>query len=382
MARSYLEIDAKVIDQNLKNINQRLDGKSKLMAVIKDNAYGSDEKLMAALAIKNGCDFIAVSNFTEAKRIRKLHPNIKILILGYISVDDVVEAVKLNIIISIFQFEQANTINQELKKHQLKIKAHIKIDTGMSRLGFIYHHLKQEDEQIQKTLKLSNIDFESAYSHFSVSDSLTKDHIEFTHGQIKFYRKFLANYSFKLTHLSNSYGFLNYPELDFSYVRLGIILLGESSRDDIVSRCSNLIKPAISWKSKVISVKKLVKGSSISYGNTYICEENKKIAIVSTGYGDGYDRSLSGFHVIINDSYCKIIGRICMDQMIVDVSDIDVEIEDEVILIGKSKSCQISASDISRRLNTINNELFCRIHPRVERRIVHGEIIESNCKNF
>lgn len=373
--RAWIEINLENLENNINEIKKILNDKSKIMAVVKADAYGHGMINIATKLNEIGIEDFAVATLSEAIELRKNNIEGNILILGYTDFKDIEYIIKYDLIQTIVDYEYAKKINQmELES---KINVHIKINTGMNRIGTSYNDI----DKIIEMYNMKNIKVLGIFSHFCVADSTKKEDIQFTKKQIDNFFSCInrikeQGYNAGKIHIQSSYGILNYPEIECDYVRPGIIMYGNYSSKGDKTRIIPNIKPVLSLKARITTIKEIRKGESVSYGRTYIAKETKRIATVSIGYADGYPRNLSNrkIKVLVNNEYAEIIGRICMDQLVIDVSNINnIKQGDIVTLIGEEK--QISAEEISRKSDTITNELLCRLGNRLER--INKKQIES-----
>lgn len=375
-SRTWIEIDLSKVVHNTQVVD-KLIGKTKIMAVVKANAYGhGDVQIARLLQDELGIDFFAVSSIDEAIVLREAGITQQILILGYTPMEHFHYLHELNITQCLLSLDYAKKLDVYAKAHDLKISGHIKVDTGMSRLGIpcLDNHYLIED--VLAIYKLKNILATGIFSHFSVSDSLDKeDDIVYTRHQIELFERVLkdiksAGFDYGVRHIHNSYGCINYFDLQYEYARPGIILLGNTSNDQDRLRQPIDLQPALEWKANVTLVKTLKKGSYLSYGRNYQAKQDMKVASLSVGYADGINRNASHHHahVLIDGKRCEIIGNICMDQCIVDVSKVEnVKEGDIATIVGKDKDEVIRIDELSRAANTINNESFTLISKRVPR---------------
>lgn len=365
--RAWIEINLNNLENNINEIKKVISDTCDIMAIVKANAYGHGminiSKKLNSIGIRN----FAVATLEEGITLRENNIDGNILILGYTDFSDLEYAIKYDLIQTIVDYEYASKINKLNLNN--KLKAHIKINTGMNRIGESYKNV----DNIAKIYEMKNIEVLGIYSHLCVADSIENDDVEFTNNQDNnFFEcvnsiKNLGYYVGKI-HLQASYCIFNYPNLKCDYVRPGIIMYGLYSDKFSKTKIQPNIKPVLSLKARISSVKQINAGDSVGYGRTYIADENRKIASVSIGYADGYPRSLSGKHtkVLINNEYAEIVGRICMDQLMIDVTNIsNVKQGDIVTLIGEEK--EISAEEISYKADTITNELLCRLGNRLPR---------------
>lgn len=372
--RTWAEISLDAIVHNYNEIKNKVGGKSKICCVIKADGYGHGAAELAHIYEKLGADFFAVSNIDEGIEIRNSGCALPIVILGYTPVEDAGRLSQYNISQAVFSLEYAKALSQECAKSGCTCKIHIKIDTGMSRIGFMCQEFPREDysiKEICEACKLPNLQLEGLFTHFCVSDE-DADGREFTHKQYKnfiYVREGLEKngIAVPICHCSNSGAIEDYPDTYCDMVRAGIILYGLAPSDKLCGRL-NLV-PAMTLKTSVAYVKELKKGADISYGRTFTAEHDMKIATVPIGYADGYIRSnAEKGYMLVNGKKAKIVGRICMDQTMLDVTDIDgVRTGDEVIVFGTGEDGAPTADTIAENTGTINYEVVCLVGKRVPR---------------
>ncbi len=366
--RTWAEIDLSALKHNFKILSET-DKNSKIMAVVKANAYGHSANVIAPVLENEGADYFAVSNMDEAIALRNYGIKKPILILGYTPVNKVRELSEKDISQCVFSLEYANALSSFAKKENVKVKVHIKLDTGMSRIGFDCRTdaLCDIDDAVTAS-KLYNFETQGIFTHFAVSDRTEKTEDGFTNEQFSRFIKAIEYFKSKginppLKSCCNSAGFLQDNDKHLSYSRVGIALYGLSPSSDLDLNI-NLI-PVMTVKSVVSQVKEINEGDTVNYGRTFKADKKMKIATITAGYADGYPRLLSNKgYVLINGKKANIVGRICMDQMCVDVTEIEnVKMGDEVILFGKELSVDI----LAELTGTINYEIVCGISPRVPR---------------
>lgn len=382
-SRTWIEVDLNKVIHNTKVVDNLI-GKTKIMAVVKANAYGhGDIQIAKLLQDELGIDFFAVSSVDEAVVLREAKITQQILILGYTPIEHFHYLHELDITQCLLSLEYAKKLNEYAKSKNIKINGHIKIDTGMSRIGIPCLDNNYQIDDVLAIYKLDNIQATGIFSHFSVSDSLDKeDDIVYTKHQIELFESVLndiksAGYDYGIRHIHNSYGCLNYFDLQYEYARPGIILLGNTSNDQDRLIQPIDLKPSLEWKANITLVKTLKKGSYLSYGRNYQAKKDMKVASLSVGYADGINRNASHHHahVLIDGKRCEIIGNICMDQCLVDVSEVEnVKEGDIATIVGKDKDEVIRIDELSRAANTINNESFTLISKRVPRFYKRGSI--------
>lgn len=365
--RAWIEVDLNNIENNINEIRKIIHKNTKIMAVVKANAYGHGEVEVSKKLNEIGILDFAVATLDEGIILRKAGIKGSILILGYTDIQNIKMVQKYDLIQTIVDFEYA----KEVEKLNLdkKLNVHIKINTGMNRLGESYKNI----DNLIKIYNMKNLNILGTFTHLCVSDSLFEDNIKFTKKQIdNFFKAIdtlkLNNINVKKIHIQASYGIINYNDLECDYVRPGIIMYGVYStlQDKKSCKIKLNLKPALKLKSKIVSIRNIQKGESVGYGRAFIAKKDMKIATVSIGYADGYPRSLSSkdVYVLVNDKFAKIIGRICMDQMIVDVSNItNIEVGDIVTLLDDIE--EISAENISNLSGSISNELLSRLGSRL-----------------
>lgn len=364
--RAWVEIDLKNLSRNLKTLKDILPPKCNVMAVVKANAYGHGCIKVSKKLSDLGVNFFAVATITEGVNMRKKGVRGDILVLGYTSPKDFKCLVKYRLSQTIVDYNYARILNEFGKK----INVHIKLDTGMHRLGENYDNITNIVEILEcKYLKVQGI-----YTHLCVSDSLKESDMTFSRLQIeRFYKtveeiKKLGYNSFKL-HIQSSYGVLNYPLLDCDYARIGIALYGVLSTVGDETTVSVDLKPVLSVRARIVMIKNIGDNETVGYGQQFVAYKPMSIAVVSIGYADGIPRNLteSGSIVLVKSKKAPIIGRICMDQMIIDVTDIpDVLPNDIVTIIGSDGKEQISCEEVAKKSGTITNELLSRLGSRLE----------------
>ena len=363
--RAWIEINLDNLENNIKQIKNIISSQTKIMAVVKANAYGHGMIEISKKLNQIGITDFAVATLDEGITLREAGIKGNILILGYTNFNNIDYLLKYNLIQTIVDYEYAKRINQmDLKE---KLKVHIKINTGMNRIGESYKNI----DRLIDIYQMQNLEILGTYSHLCVSDSLKGDDKLFTNKQItNFFEtvKKLQNlgYDTGKIHIQASYGILNYPELNCDYVRSGIIMYGVYSDESENTKTEINLKPVLSLKSRITSIKEITQGESVSYGRIFKADKTMKIATVGIGYADGYPRNLSGKNakVLVNENYVNIIGRICMDQLVIDVSNLSkIEDGDIVTLIGEER--QIKAEEVAQKAGTITNELLSRLGKRL-----------------
>ncbi len=365
-SRAWIEVNLANLEHNVNEIKKVINPETKIMAIVKANAYGCGLVTIAKKLNEIGVTDLAVASLEEGITLRQNGIQSNILILGYTDINNINLVEEYNLIQTLVDIEYVEKISKISSIN--KLKAYIKINTGMNRIG-----IKSDDiEFIKSIYDIKNMKVEGLFTHFCVADSLKKEDIAFSEYQINEFNKVVnalreANINFGKIHMQNSYGILNYNYLNCDYVRPGIIMYGALVEKDNYPKVNLNLKPVLSLKARVGSVKTINKEESVSYGRTFIADKPTKIATLCIGYGDGYPRSISnsGAHVLINGHLAPIVGRICMDQLMIDVTDIpDVKQGDIATLIGNQE--EISIEQVSLYANTITNDLLCRLGQRLD----------------
>ena len=363
--QAWIEINLENLEHNIKEIQKIISKKTKIMAVVKANAYGHGAVLISKKLNEIGIFNFAVSSLKEGIELRENGILGNILIFGFTDYKNLEDVIKYDLIQTIIDYDYAKRI-EKLDLSQ-KLKVHLKINTGMNRIGENYQNI----EKIKEIFAIKNIEILGLFTHLSVSDSSNLEDINFTKRQINNFFQVVnglksIGYSNFSSHIQSSYGILNYPELNLDYVRIGIIMYGVHSEKNIKTKVNINLKPVLTLKAKISSIHELDVNESISYGRTYITTSKIKVATVSIGYADGYPRSLSSKGIVlVNGKRRPILGRICMDQLIIDVTNMSIQVGDIVTLIGEDQN--IKAEDVSYLANTISNELLSRLGNRLER---------------
>lgn len=374
--RTYLKIDLNKLEHNFNCVRNKLPNNIKILGVIKANAYGHGAVEIGKF-LDGKCDFFGVACIEEAVELKKAEIKTPILILGRVFPFDIETAVKYDVRIPIFSYNDAVALSNEAVKQGKNMPFHFCIDTGMSRIGF---QVSEESADICKSItELPNIFAEGLFSHFATADEKDLSKAVEQRNKYKEFCKMLSDRGIEIPikHLNNSAGIMNFDEY-FDMCRMGIITYGLYPSDEVDKDILNL-EPIMSWHAKISHIKELEPNREISYGGTFKTDRVTKVATVPVGYADGFPRCLSNKgKVIINGKYAKILGRVCMDQFMVDVSDIECNINDEVVLFGTQKNAHISLEELSNSAYSFNYELPCRIPVRVNRVYVYNdEVVED-----
>ena len=364
---------------NLKAVKRFAAPKSQLMAVVKSNAYGHGIDLISNLCEESKIvDYLGVVEIQEALHLRQIGIKLPILVLSYTSIcrDLLEEAILRDIELSVYDFDTAESISIEAAKVKKDALIHIKIETGLNRLGFDFNEI----EDIKKISQLPNIKIKGIFSHFA---AVEEANIQYSTKQIERFNDFIVSLKKNeivddncLTHIAASAAGFVLENSRFNLVRSGIAIYGLYPSPEIKKLCLEkeiILKPVLSWETKVLEVKGAKIGDSIGYGCTYLVRKPMKIATLAVGYADGYDRKLSNKgRVLIDGIICPVVGRIAMNMIVVDVSKIQksVKINNEAVLIGKQGGNEISADDLADLVDTINYEVVTRINWEIKRNLI------------
>ncbi|WP_300386787.1 alanine racemase [Clostridium sp.] len=367
------------LDNFIYNINQikKKTKNSEIIAVVKANAYGHGAIEISKTLVKCDIKKLAVANIVEGIELRDNNIDIPIMILG-ISEEYAIDSIlKYNVEPTVSTLNFTKILNEKAKALNKVINIHLAIDSGMGRIGF--RNNENSILEIFEISKLSNIHIESIYTHFSTADSKNKD---YSLKQISIYKEILCNLekigvNFSKRNLSNSAAIIDLEEAHFDCVRPGIIQFGYYPSKDVNKQALDL-KPVLSWKSRILYLKEVEANEYIGYNQNFKTTKKTKIATIPVGYADGYSRGLSNKgKVIINGTLAPILGNVCMDQIMVDVSDVkNAATGDEVILLGSDGDVKFDAEDMANILNTISYEVLCLIGRRTPRIYIrnHNEV--------
>lgn len=379
-SRVYAKIDLDAIAYNMEQMKQNIRPETKVMAVIKADGYGHVAVQIAEMMERwNYIWGFAVATLDEAVVLRTEGIQKPILVLGCVFPDQYMEMLKHEIRMNIYTEEMAESISRMAAREGKTAYMHIKLDTGMSRLGFGIN--EQSAETIKRISKMPNVNMEGIFTHFTKADEKDKS---FTKKQIQEFvwmteRLKEKNVRFTYEHCSNSAGIIDVPEANFDIVRAGISTYGLYPSEE-VDKTNVKLKPALALKSHVAFVKEIERGTPVSYGGTFVAKEKMKIATIPVGYADGYPRSLSNKgYVLIRGKKAPILGRVCMDQFMVDVTQIEgVSFGDKVTMIGKDGNEILPVEVLSELSGRFNYEFVCDLGKRIPRVYVRdGKIAEQ-----
>lgn len=365
--RTFVLVDLPAIIHNIREVRNRVSDDVKIMAVIKSDGYGHGA-VEVGTALRNSVDYFGVAAIEEAVELRNAGLMLPILILGYTMHGKYDDVVRHDVAQTIYNIEDARLLSDMAGKCLKKAKVHIAVDTGMTRIGYVPN--TESVREIKEIAALPNIEIEGIFTHMACADETDKTHAK---KQMEKYDEFISllekeGVHIPIKHMCNSAGIMDFEDHRFDMVRSGIITYGLYPSEEVAKENINL-KPAISWYAHVVHVKTVPAGEGVSYGATYVTERPTKIATISVGYGDGYPRSLSNKGcVLIRGKRVPIIGRVCMDQFMVDVTELPVvEVEDLVTLVGVDGEEHISVEEIADLSGSFNYEFICDIGKRVRR---------------
>lgn len=372
-------IDLDAIAYNMTNIKSKVGKETGIIGIIKADAYGHGSVEISKVILENGADWLAVAVVDEGINLRKNGIAAPILLLGYTPELRLEDVVNNGFIQTVYTYETAKKLSDVAVRLGKTAVIHIKIDTGMGRIGYLVNEASADE--IVKISELPNIEVNGMFTHFSTADEKDKNYT------LNQYKKFVQmdallrerGLEIPIKHAANSAAIMDFDNMMFNMVRPGIILYGAYPSEE-VDKDNLSIKPAMSVKTHVSYVKEVNEGDYISYGRKYQAVGKRIIATIPVGYADGFIRAYSnGGKVLIKGEYAPIVGRICMDQFMVDVTDIkDVQINDEVVLIGKQGNKEITVDFIASILDTINYEVFCTLSKRVPRQYIqNGKVIKT-----
>lgn len=384
LRRTWAQINLDALDNNITQIKSVIDPSAKLCAVVKADCYGHGYEYTAQQMQESGADWFAVSNLAEALQMRKAGIDRPVLILGYTPPDKVRELVYNDISQAVYSLSYARALSENAALYGVTVNAHIKVDTGMSRIGFLYHDSVEDYpviDEIEKVCSLPGINPEGIFTHFSSADCA--DGELFTRLQYDLFlsacdRLAARGIYFEIRHCSNSAGILSYREMNFDMVRAGIILYGLYP-SSAVERPVKLL-PVMELKTVISMLKTVSAGTPVSYGRTFTAEHEMRIATVPIGYADGYPRRLSNkMSMLVNGHRAPVIGNVCMDQTMLDVTGIDNVFEGKQITVfGKDGGAYISVDELAEKAGLINYEVLCSLSRRVPRvYIKNGSVFET-----
>lgn len=365
---TWVEVDLEAIAYNVRRIREIVGPEVSILAVLKADAYGHGAITVARTAINNGVSYCGVASVNEAARLRDAGIDAPILVLGYTPTWLVREAILRDVTLTLYDLDIARVLSRAALELRRVARVHIKVDTGMGRLGLLPEQVVPFVEAVRE---LPALDMEGIFTHFSVAD---EEDLEYTKWQLARFSTVLDSLkergvTFRLVHCANSSALLRLPESRFNMVRLGLAMYGLRPSPHVPLPPG--FRPALTWKTTIAQVKTLPPGSFVSYGNTYRTEREETIAVIPVGYADGFRRAPTHWReVLVHGKRAPIVGRVCMDQTMIRVDHIpNVRVGDEVVLIGRQGEDEISAEEVASWLGTINYEVVSEILARVPRMV-------------
>ena len=380
LKRTWAEVDLDALAHNYERIRRHVGEKTKLLGVIKADAYGHGAVPVAKELEALGASYLAVSNIDECEEVRRGGVTLPVLMLGFTPADQAERILELDMTQAVQSLDIAKAFSAAAVKCGKKMKVHIKLDTGMGRLGFLCdeEHFDESLQDILAALELPGLDVEGVFTHFCVADEEGEENVAFTRTQHERFLRMIdaaearSGFHFRLRHCCNAGGIVCYSEWAGDMVRCGIILYGSGSLAEKMG-----MEPVMSLKTRVATVRDLAPGTSVSYGRTYFTERESRIAVLPIGYADGLHRTLSNrMEVLTPYGRAKQVGRICMDMCMIDVTDLpEVKSGDEVEIFGKNVLCAEDAG----KCGTIPYELLCAVSKRVPRHyFLHGKRVDTD----
>ena len=371
--RTWAEIDLDNAKLNYLTVKNTVGNGVKICCVIKANAYGHGAVRMAEFYQQMGADYLAVSNIEEALQLREKNITVPILILGYTPEECAGLLSHYDITQTVYSYDYGKKLAAVADELGVKVRIHIKIDTGMGRIGFLCRDKEHNELDLAKEIcKKSSLIAEGIFTHFAVADDNT-DGDAYTSEQLACFNCAIdelerAGICFEIKHAANSAAIFDHPESHFNMVRAGIVLFGLKPSEKM--RRLPELYPVMSLKSVISHIKDVYPGETVSYGRTFHANRMTTVATVPIGYADGLWRGngMTDCYMLVGDRYAPIIGRICMDQLMLDVSEYDCKVGDVVTVFGADRTC--SADAIARRNGTINYEIVCAIGERVPRAFI------------
>ncbi|MBU1180681.1 MAG: alanine racemase [Pseudomonadota bacterium] len=376
----WAEVDLKAIAHNVCELRRITNSNSRLMAVVKANGYGHGSVEVARCALDNSAEMLGVARIHEAILLRNEGIDAPILVLGHTPTFCYEDILNYDIIQTLFSRQAAESLSSFAVSHKKKVKVHVKIDTGMGRLGILVGRSGEYEnwngrqdyamKEVESIIRLPGLEPEGIFTHFSMADNLDKS---FSRRQFEIFMEFINSLKgkgieFGVKHAANSAGIIDMPETHLDMVRAGIAMYGLYPSEEVKKEEASLI-PAMTVKSMIVHLKDVPAGFKVSYGATYETKKPTTIATVPVGYADGYNRLLSsrGYMLVCGEKM-PIVGRICMDLTMLDVGNTGgVKQGDEVVILGKQKDSEIKADEIASLLGTINYEVVSSLTERVKR---------------
>jgi alanine racemase len=375
---AYAEINLDNLIHNMREIKRLSIAETKVMAVIKADGYGHGATKIAHVLLDNDADALAVAVLDEAIELRQAGIKAPIFILGYTQPERSEEVVKYDLEQSIFSFESAEALSKAAKAQNKTVSVHVKIDTGMGRVG-----LQPDNESVEiikEISNLANLKIKGIFTHFATADEINKNYTQMQFDKFNWICTKLEEQGIKIEvkHCGNSATIIDLPTMHLNMVRAGIMMYGLAPSNEVMLNKLEL-KQVMSLKVRITHIKEIEAGQSVSYGRRFTADKKTMIASLPIGYADGYTRLLTGkAEALVKGQRVPVVGSICMDQCMIDVTGIeDVKVGDEVVLFGHQGEEYISIDEVAKKLGTINYEIVCMISRRIPRVYVsNGEVAE------
>ncbi len=359
---TWAEINLGNLAYNFNQVKKMLAPQTRIMVTVKADAYGHGLIKVAQRLASCGVDYLGVASIDEGILLRQAKLNLPLLILGMALKSDIAAIFKYRLIPSVCTEELTLALNRKAKMLGKKIDVHVKVDTGMGRIGVLH---QDAFEFVKYIYRLKFINIEGIFTHFAFAD-MDKD---FTNYQIDLFNRLIEKLKkndirIPLVHAANSMGTLDFKSSHFNMVRPGLIVYGLYPKENLGIK----LKPVLSLKTRIVYFKRMPKGCGISYGHIYVTKKNTTVVTLPIGYGDGYPRNLSNLApVLIKGRRFKVSGRVCMDQIMVDVGDLKIKVGDETVLIGSQGKFKITAEELAKLSGTIPYEIACGLGGRIPR---------------
>jgi alanine racemase len=372
---AWVEVNLDAMKWNIDRLRELMNGEIAILLVVKAEAYGHGAVRVARLAAECGVDMLGVATVDEGKELREADVKLPILVLSPVLPEELVHALDYNLAVTVSSYEFAKAASREATSSGRTCTVHIEVDTGMGRAGLTR---ESSAEEIQRIMRLEGLKFEGIFTHFPASDSDT----DFSEEQIVSFSGLLdelhrAGASFKYIHCANSAAIINFRSSHFNMIRPGLLVYGHAPSIHLKERID--VVPVMSFKTKLVLVREMPPGASISYGRTYIAPEHITMGIIPVGYGHGMSHRLSNKgEVLFRGSRVPIIGRVTMDMTMIDLSGFhEPRVGEEIVIFGRQGESEISADEIAQWDGTLNYEILCRISKRVARLYILSGKVES-----
>ncbi|GCE04098.1 alanine racemase [Dictyobacter aurantiacus] len=366
---TWVEIDLNAIGSNTRHIASMVGPRTRVLVALKADAYGHGALKVARTVLQNGASMLGVATVSEAIPLRDAHITAPILVFGYVPRWQMREALRLGVSVTIYSREEAQALSQAAQALDKTVRVHVKVDTGMGRLGVRFEELPTIIELVREASQLPGLELEGIYTHFAQADAEDQSHVRMQLERFQGVLQQLEEEGLRppIVHAANSAATLSLPEARFDMVRPGIAIYGLEPSPFV--RLPEGFRPALAFKTQVSQVKWIPAGEGISYGSTYITPRPTLIAVLPVGYADGFRRSPQNWgSVLIHGQEASLLGRVCMDQCMVDVTHIpQVRMGDEVVLIGRQGEATLTAEEVANRLGTVNYEVVSELLARVPR---------------